>query len=219
MNNNKILFKYVLYALLFFLLGILTYVDYKQENYIEDYERLIAKQDSMINDLSFSNELVKKYFEIREDSLTHRKLYILKNGETITIKEKEYVEVDPTFNLNGEEITVDDLLDLYNKKEKTNNEAIRKFVEKYNSLIQQYNLIVTESNAKSDTLQMQAMALDLIRKNFDISFAGDINKPSISIHLMCEKADSAFALLNYYRDKMTYDPEKGAFIITEIRAK
>lgn len=214
MKNKRYIIQVLFLLVLFMMWGAMVFIHYKQRVMIDEYKEVIAKQDSMINELSFSNELVKKYFEIQEDSSTHCRIYILKTEYSEIIREKEYIENKPSIILDGKEISTDELLTLYNSNEEANNATIRELVERYNSLLQRYNIIVSEKYSIADTLQMQRMALDLMKKNFDISYTGEIKSPSISVHLLCEKADSAYALLGYYRNKMTYDPKKRAWIIT-----
>lgn len=59
------------------------------------------------------------------------------------------------------------------------------------------------------------MALSLIKKNFDIDFKGSMNNGKIQVKITCEKADSAFIILPYYRNKLRYNQSK----IWEIKNK
>ena len=56
-----------------------------------------------------------------------------------------------------------------------------------------------------------------IKKNFDISYGVNKDKDKIRVYLLSDKADSAFMLLPYFRDKIQYDPNKKRWIIIRDR--
>lgn len=214
MGNKKASIHIWLLSFLFMMWGAMVYIHYEQRVMIKEYQDVIAKQDSMIRDMSFSNELVKEYFDIKEDSLTHQRSYVLKSEKGITKKEKEYLKVEPGILLDGAEVTVDELIAHFNANEHEKGEIINILAEKYNFLVRNYNVIVKERNVLSDSLQIHRVALGLIKKGFGIDYTSQIKDSIISVHLLCDQADSAFVLLRYYRDKITYDSDKKAWIIT-----
>ena len=54
----------------------------------------------------------------------------------------------------------------------------------------------------------QDIALNLIEKNFSIRYTSNISGNQIKVSLLSEKADSAFLLLPYFKDRLQYDSLK-----------
>lgn len=213
MGSKRMSIQALLLLVLIIVCGALFIMHFKQRVIIDEYKDVIAKQDSMIKELSFSNELVKEYFDVNEDSLTHQKAYVLKSEKSLRIKEKEYINIEPKLFLDGTEISVDDLVSQFNTNEKEKEEIIKDLINNCNSWIQKYDVLAKEKKIQKDSLQMQKMVLGLINKNYGIDYSGVINDTIISIHLLSNQADSAFVLLKLYRDKMSYNPDINAWII------
>lgn len=193
--------------------GAMVYVHYRQRVIIDEYKGVVAKQDSMIKEMSFSNDLVKEYFDIKEDSSTHQKTYVLKSNKSGKIIEREYVRIKTEFLWDDKEISADELIEKFNANESEKEEIINDLVNHCNSWIHKYNETNIEKKVLQDSLQMQRMAFGLLKKNYGIDYIGEIKEPSISVHLLCDQVDSAFILLDLYRDKMNYDSEKKVWVI------
>lgn len=191
-------------AILAFLLGSL-YVNSISMSYIEELESQVAQRDSLIRELSISNDLVKEYFDISFDSLNHMKTYSLKESKRPVIEKTiTQVYVDTVKERTIETITI-----------KTGNDSI---VERYNILVNRYNILIDRLKAKSDSLTEASMALGLIKKSFDITYSSSHSGNYIGVHIDAARADSAFMLLPYYRDKIKYDEEKKCWVV-ETRKK
>lgn len=195
---NKFL-RWLPWAVLIGLFAFMVYYNYTLQNQI--YER-----DAIIRNLAFSDSLVNKYFDVKMDSIHSFKTYSLKDEygpkeihhhTTETIRETYTEYVEDTLALNYKQ-----------------NQLIA-IVEKYNTLVGDYKTLIQETKeisdkmvSLSDSMQMQKMALSLIKRNFDIDFKGSISNGKIQVEINCEKADSAFKILPYYRDKLKYNPSK-----------
>ena len=191
--------------LLAFTFGSL-YVNYISMSYIEELESQILQRDSLIRELSISNELVKEYFDISYDSISQMKTYSLKDSKRPVIEKTiTQVYVDTVKERTIETITI-----------RNGNDSV---VDKYNALVNSYNMLVGRFNVKSDSLIETGMALGLIKKKFDISYSSSREGNSISVHVDATKADSAFMLLPYYRDKLKFDEEKKCWMIETKKKK
>lgn len=186
-------------VILAFMFGSL-YVNYISMSYIDELESQVAQRDSLIRELSISNDLVKEFFDISYDSLSQVKTYSLKDSKRPVIEKTiTQVYVDTVKERTIETITI-----------RTGNDSV---VDKYNTLVNSYNMLVGRFNNKSDSLIETGMALGLIKKKFDISYSSSREGNSISVRVDATKADSAFMLLPYYRDKLKYDEEKKCWMI------
>ena len=186
-------------VLLSFLFGS-VYINVINYSYIEELESQVVQRDSLIRELSISNELVKEYFDISVDSLNQTKTYSLKDSKRPVIeKTVTKIFVDTLREKTIETITI-----------RTGNDSV---VEQYNNLVNKYNILVNRLNAKSDSLIETGMALGLIRRAFDITYSSSREGNNIGVHLDASRADSAFMLLPYYRDKLKYDNDKKCWIV------
>lgn len=181
------------------LFAFMVYYNYTLQNQVQE-------RDDIIRELAFSDSLVNQYFDVRMDTVHSSKIYSLKDEygpkeihhhttETIRETYTEYVE---------------DTLALYSK----HNQLVE-IAKKYNTLVGEYNALINKVNVTnrqiislSDSLQMQKMALSLIKKNFDIDFRGVVEDGSIQVEICSAKADSAFMILPYYREKLKYNSSK-----------
>ena len=75
--------------------------------YISKLEHQIAQRDSLIRELSFSDELVKEYFNIEKDSIGHKTSFSLKDEKKTRIIEHIETVKESTFSLNGKDISAD----------------------------------------------------------------------------------------------------------------
>lgn len=222
MENKKYKLSSIL-ALLFFVMFFgSAFLNYKLAGYLNEYDEQVERQDSMIRKLSFSNDLVKEYFDIEEDSITHNITYSLKENkkekkiERVTEQVTRYVE--PGFVRDGKKMSSEELVASINARDKESVEAINNLVKKYNTLVNEYNELAKKMVAKSDTLEIRGMALDLIKRNYGIDYTSGLNGNMRYVHIQGNKVDSALMLLPYYRNKLSYDPQSKAWMI-EVKKK
>lgn len=220
MENKKYKLSSVLALFFFVLFCGSTFLNYKLSGYLDEYDEQVERQDSMIRKLSFSNDLVKEYFDIEEDSITHNTTYSLKENkkeiEKVTERVTKYVE--PEFVRNGKKISSEELVAAINAKDKESVEAINSLANKYNTLVQDYNDLAKKMKMKSDTVDIQSMALGLIKRNYGIDYTSTLNGDTRTVHVQGNKVDSALMLLPYYRHKLTYDSKTKSWMV-EVKKK
>lgn len=213
MENKKHKLSSVLAVLFFVLFCGSAFLNYKLAGYLEEYDEQVERQDSMIQRLSFSNELVKEYFDIEEDTVAHVTTYSLKEDKRNKITERVTKFIEPEFVRDGKNMTSDELVASINASDHESEVAIRTLVDKYNTLVHDYNELGEKARAISDTVVIQGMALQLIKQNYGIDYISNKNGDTRSVRVHGDKVDSALILLPYYRHKLTYDPSTNAWIV------
>lgn len=203
------------------LLGCLFHVvslTYKLQEQIE-------QRDKTIQDLAFSDSLVRKYFLIKkdsvknEDSIITTTTYILK--EEYQPKEiTKYTDIHHYHSVQYEKteyaLRGNDTVSLSSSIQETKQLATKynALVKDYNALGNKYNLLVKENVELGKSYQSSQMALGLIKKSYDIDYhVEDEGVNQIKVSISAEKADSAFMLLPYYRKKLRFDRIKNVWII------
>lgn len=187
--------------------------------YIKELETQIDQRDSIISRLTFSNDLVKEYFDIIEDSINQQTIYTLKNEKkTKEVQtETKYVErqlaVEPTFVKGDKIFTTKELLSIVNDGDSIMIDKLKTISEKYNSLVSDYNESQKEIRALKDTVIYQSMALGLIKRNFDIDYSFNSYNNTFHVSLEASKADSAFVIFPYFKHKMKYDEKTKSWTI------
>ena len=187
--------------------------------YIRELEIQIEQRDSIISRLTFSNDQVKEYFDIVEDTVTQRTLYTLKDEKKTKIiqTKTEYVEtpvmVETQFTRGDKVISTEELLSIVNNGDSVYIDKIISLSKQYNSLINDYNAILKEKSSLKDTVIFQGMALGLIKRNYDIDYTSRLDGNNYHVQLEASKADSAFMLFPYVKHKLKYDEKKKSWII------
>lgn len=187
--------------------------------YIDELETQIEQRDSIISKLTFSNDLVKEYFDIVEDTVTQQTLYTLKDEKKTKViqTETEYVDnpvmVKTQFIRGDKVLSTDELLSIVNNGDSVYIEKIASLSKQYNSLVNEYNVLQKETRSLKDTVIFQGMALGLIKRNFDIDYIGNLEGNTYHITLESSKADSAFMLFPYFKHKLKYDEKNNSWII------
>ena len=187
--------------------------------YIRELEIQIEQRDSIISKLTFSNDLVKEYFDIVEDTVTQQTLYTLKDEKKTKIiqTKTEYVDnpvmVKPHFTRGDKVLSTDELLSIVNNGDSVYIEKILSLSKQYNSLVNDYNALQKEKRSLKDTVIFQGMALGLIKRNFDIDYTSRLDSNNYHVQLEAGKADSAFMLFPYFKHKLKYDEKKNSWII------
>ena len=175
--------------------------------YMKKLEYQVYQRDSIISELAFSNSLVEEYFDVIDDSVNNRKMYVLKDNKKTKVEITRYLE--PTFSYNTESLTTDELVKEINKKDSTYQQLLtslssqnKKMYDEYKSLAEKYNRTIHEMNELKDTVVSQKIALNLIEKNYDIGYSWNIKGDLVEVRLESSKADSAYILLSNYRKKL-----------------
>lgn len=183
-------------------------------NYISELERQVAQRDSIINHLMFSNDLVEEYFDITEDSVNNQRIYTLKDEKRtkrIEVKTTKYVE--PTFIRGSDTLNIDELILILNKVDSMHNKQLGTIYSEYNFLVDKCNRILHEKQLLRDTAISQRIALDLIKKNYDIGYSWSVKGNVIHVTLESQKADSAFLLFPYFKNKLKFNDKKNIWTI------
>lgn len=187
--------------------------------YIRELEIQIEQRDSIISQLTFSNDLVKEYFDIREDTVTKQTLYTLKEEKKTKIIQTrtKYIDnpviVEPQFIRGDKVLSKEELLSIANSGDSVYIEKIISLSNQYNTLVNDYNAIQKEKRYLKDSVIFQGMALGIIKRDFDIGYTSKIEGNTYYVKLESSKADSAFMLLPCFRHKLKYDEKKKSWII------
>lgn len=197
LHSGKILFFVLFFMSIFY--------NIESTQYIFEVEKEIEYRDSLIKKMTLSDELVKRYFDISFDSIKNETFYSLKKEKLATITSmKSFVEDRPA-----------EIIETTVIKE----QGIDSLINSFDILLHDYNLLVRWANMKADSLEQSKIALELIKKNFDITYKFERDKDKSRLYLISDKADSAFLLLPYFRDKIQYDSENKCWLITRERFK
>lgn len=219
MEPNNLVKKIISIIILIGILLLFGYVIYNMGNYVSNLEQQVRDRDLLIRKLAESEALINEYFDIKQDSLTEEKIYILKPS-----KQKNVTIVNETdcdiFKMGDTQINADELVARYNtilhdyldivEKYNSKIDEKQKLVVEYNSIVKQYNKAL-EYESYNNALKK---VLDLIYKNYEISYniekEDNIYKINISTSA---KIDSALMLLPTYRDKLRYNEKNKEWTI------
>lgn len=201
-------------AVLFFVLFCgSAFINYKLVSYLNEYDEQVEKQDSMIRRLTFSNDIVREYFDIEEDTITHTTTYSLKESKREKIIEQITKYGESEFVKDGKKMSADELVASINASDKRSIEVLQAIGEKYNTLVHDYNELAKKLEEKSDSVLIQGMALGLIKRNYGIDYLSNLKGDMRIVQIQGSKVDSALLLLPYYRNKLSYDSKTKAWII------
>lgn len=219
MNNNRLL----RFAFLWLLAVSLTllYLFYDSIEQISTLESQIEQRDTLIRKLSHSNDLIKEYFDIKYDSVRNEETYVLKDSKKTrievekmqTIHDVKYIKDEDRFYKNGNRISSDSLIKEYNTLSQRNTGDWKKMVEKYNSLVHEYNKLGAKLSATEDSLWVKNLLLKNTMKYYKIQYTYSYNGNQVITNINSLKLDSALILLDVYRDKLKYNPKKKQWII------
>lgn len=220
MENNRIVSAHRMLRLCFLIFVMLSFIaNIIGYNYINELESQVSQRDSVISKLSYSNSLVKEYFDVVEDSINNQTIYKLKDEkkekvvETKTKYVEHQVEIEHQFVRGDKIISTEELLSIVNKGDSVMLNKVKSLLDRYNSLVNDYNIIQKKAQLLKDTVIYQGMALRLIKKNYDIDYSCELDNNSYYVRLHSSKADSAFTLFPYFRHKMKYDETKKTWAI------
>ena len=168
MNNNRLLKLAFLWLIAVLLL--LTYLFYDATEQISILDSQIEQRDSLIKELSNSNDLIKEYFDIKYDSTKNEKTYVLKDSKKTRIEverwkhDVEYIKGEDTFFKNGKQISADSLIKEYNNLSHRNTADWKEIVKKYNSLVAEYNKLGLKFSAIEDSLWVKNLSTCTVEK-------------------------------------------------------
>lgn len=217
MNNNR-LFKLAFLWLVAISLTLL-YLFYDATEQISTLESQIEQRDTLIQRLSHSNELIKEYFDVKYDSVKNEETFVLKDSKKTrveveklqTIYDVAYIKDEDRFYKNGKRISSDSLIKEYNNLSQRNAGDWKKIVEKYNSLVHEYNKLGSRLSATEDSLWVKSLLLKNTEKYYKIQYNYRGNQ--VFTNISSPKLDSALMLLDVYRDKLKYNPKKKQWTI------
>ena len=176
--------------------------------YIIKLEEQIIERDNLINELTFSDNLVKEYFDIHYDSVTNRTSYFLKDSKREIV---QHVSTSSVFIYGRDTLSAEGLVSLFNQESKKYDELVseyNKFIIKYNQLVTRNDSIVSYNKALQKGVQM-------IENRYDMSLDISKNPEGYTIILNTSpQIDSALLLLPHYRDRLEHDSAKGVWTIT-----
>lgn len=183
------------------LLGILFW-------YIVKLEKQVAERDALIDELTFSENLVKEYFDIHYDSITNNTSYVLKESKREIV---QYVSDNTIFIYGKDTISGNELVRLFNQGSKKYGELI----SEYNELIIKYNNLAAKDDSINSYNKALQKGLQMIENRYDISL--DINNIPNGYEIKLNTSpqiDSAVLLLPHYRDRLERDSARGVWMIT-----
>lgn len=182
--------------------------------YSYNLEQQIYERDSIIEQLTFSNDVVKDFFDVKMDSINNKMIYTLKEE-----KIKHEFEFENTI------LSEEDLLNMI----KQQNEDYNNLIVDYNNLIKQYNSLYNDninlrlSNNNERRLYLIAQdstknlkhVLKLIYDNYNIGYQieKDTSEYTIIKIIPSHEIDSALLLLPYFRDKLYLDKNSGKWMV------
>lgn len=212
-KRRKVSFSDIMLIGLIIVMGIGFFMSM---SYIDNLENQILERDNLIRKLTFSDDLVKEYFDIKKDTTNNNIIYTLKDSKKTRIVETVTKTTEPTFVQGDKILTLQELLDDYNKtyneytKLQNNFQELdyryrslikqnKDIIKKYNEFVVSFYSILNEKTAMED-------ALHIIRNSYGISYK--IKTDSLNSHISIDKSeqiDSALMLLPYYRDRIEYN--------------
>lgn len=175
MNNNRLLKLAFLWLIAVLLL--LTYLFYDATEQISILDSQIEQRDSLIKELSTSNDLIKEYFDVKYDSVKKEKIYVLKDSKKTKVEvekwkaihDVEYIKSEDRFYKNGKRISSDSLIKEYNNLSQRNTDDWKKLVERYNLLVHDYNKLGLKLSKIEDSLWVKNLLLKNIEKYYNNS--------------------------------------------------
>lgn len=191
--------------------------------YIYSLEEQIDERDRLIEELAFSDSLVKEYFDIERDSLNNVTYYTLKQS-----KQKErivYANDEKKFYAGNDVLTSSEIIERYNSLIEEEAYLVgdyNELVKKYNSLIEEksylrddYNELAKKYNKTYSYSKALEAALNLINRAYEIGYDIKMDSMEYKITLLpSPKIDSALILLPYFRDHLEHDRDAGVWLIT-----
>ena len=219
MNNNR-LFKLAFLWLVAISLTLL-YLFYDATEQISTLESQIEQRDTLIQRLSHSNEVIKEYIYVKYDSDKNEETFVLKDSKKTRVEVKKlqtiydvaYIKDEDRFYKNGKRISSDSLIKEYNNLSQRNAGDWKKIVEKYNSLIHEYNKLGSRLSATEDSLWVKSLLLKNTEKYYKIQYNYNYRGNQVFTNISSPKLDSALMLLDVYRDKLKYNPKKKQWTI------
>ena len=219
MNNNRLLKLAFLWLIAVLLL--LTYLFYDATEQISILDSQIEQRDSLIKELSTSNDLIKEYFDVKYDSVKKEKIYVLKDSKKTKVEvekwkaihDVEYIKSEDRFYKNGKRISSDSLIKEYNNLSQRNTDDWKKLVERYNLLVHDYNKLGLKLSKIEDSLWVKNLLLKNIEKYYKIQYNYNYKGNQVFTNISSPKLDSALMILDVYRDKLKYNPKKKQWII------
>lgn len=209
-NNSSLILSLVLILLIASMAIVAS-------RYISKLERQIYQRDSLIRELSISDQLVKEYFNIEIDSTGHKVSYSLKDDKKTRVVERIETIRESQFSFDGETVSPDEVVKRYNELQNEANALSKEYqslISKYNSLVDRFNSNYKIIDSLHTAKNISDLKLNSIQNAYGIKancvVSGNTYKFSLS---GTKQIDSALLLLPYYRDYINYDSQDNSWNI------
>lgn len=212
MENKRNNSSLILLLALVLLIASMAFV---ASRYISKLESQIYQRDSLIRELSISDELVKEYFNIEIDSIGHKISYSLKDDKKTRVVERIETIRESQFSFDGKTISPDEVVKRYYELQNEANSLSREYhslISKYNSLADRFNSNYKIIDSLRTAKNISDLKLNSIQNAYGIKANCDVSGNTYKFSLSGNKQiDSALLLLPYYRDYISYDPQDNSW--------
>ena len=212
MENKRNNSSLILLLALVLLIASMAFV---ASRYISKLESQIYQRDSLIRELSISDELVKEYFNIEIDSTGHKISYSIKDDKKTRVVERIETIRESPFSFDGKTISPDEVVKRYYELQNEANSLSREYhslISKYNSLADRYNSNYKIIDSLRTAKNISDLKLNSIQNAYGIKANCDVSGNTYKFSLSGNKQiDSALLLLPYYRDYISYDPQDNSW--------
>ena len=212
MENKRNNSSLILLLALVLLIASMAFV---ASRYISKLESQIYQRDSLIRELSISDELVKEYFNIEIDSTGHKISYSLKDDKKTRVEERIETIRESQFSFDGKTISPDEVVKRYYELQNEANSLSREYhslISKYNSLADRFNSNYKIIDSLRTAKNISDLKLNSIQNAYGIKANCDVSGNTYKFSLSGNKQiDSALLLLPYYRDYISYDSQDNSW--------
>ena len=169
--------------------------------YISKLERQIYQRDSLIRELSISDQLVKEYFNIEIDSTGHKVSYSLKDDKKTRVVERIETIRESQFSFDGKTVSPDEVIKKYNELQ---NEA-NSLNKEYHSLINKYNSLADRSGRVGHNAYSRNAAEKLVQ-TFQADARSHADEREFKqMGIVCLKCQFSFVIYGIHRGKLIED--------------
>lgn len=192
--QNKVKYIILFLLILFIGAGLLSLFLYSYSN---NLEQEIVKRDLLLKDVK------------QRDSLYESKTK--KYAEVIT----KYVS-DCNFYVDGKKISTSELLRITNKTLNENRylkDSLHFYIDLYNLENEKRRKMQSSSFIDKDSLAICKQIIEMVKSDYGISYTVGSNTNTHYFVRNRSKADSALILFPHFKDKLSFDSTKNAWLI------
>lgn len=217
MKSKEIIVKCLFVAVIvLFVIGLVF-----NFRYIVSLEEQVYQRDSLIRELSFSDQLVREYFDVHVDTLNNTRSYTLKDEKKTRIIERQEYSIE----MDGKKYSFEQLLQQYIN-----------LAQDYNSLVRDFNALAKKEDKSrmeladsKRTIGSLYLATDSLRnlldeKNFYLNSVTrrygvvyQTQKEGNTTHYVMKgspQLDSALRIFPYFKDMAVFDGENNEWVIS-----